>query len=69
MNKNTHYEVRTDGDGEFDFFTHHPVDQSFPENDSLYDETDLESAYDYAEEVGGYVIEISERLLPSRNAK
>lgn len=66
MKKQKHYQVRTSGDGDVDFFIHWPVDHAFPENDELYDETDLDSAYDYAEEIGGYVVEVSEKRLPPR---
>jgi hypothetical protein len=58
----TRYEVRTKGDGEFDFFIH-PSDPE-AENEANFDETNLAEARRYAHALDGWVIEISENKVP-----
>jgi hypothetical protein len=55
----TRYEVRTKGDGEFDYLVE-PYEDAF---EILYDPQSLASAELYAAECGGYVVKITEETL------
>ena len=58
----TRYEVRTKGDGEWDYFIH-PSDPE-ADNEANYDESNLAEARRYAHELNGWVVEISENKVP-----
>lgn len=58
----TRYEVRTKGDGEWDWFAH-PSDPE-ADNEANFDEGNLAEARRYAHELGGWVVEISEHKVP-----
>jgi hypothetical protein len=57
----TYYEVRTKGDGEFDWFSVPPQASEFGE--VRYDHNSLESATKYAAEINGFVVEVTEKTL------
>lgn len=57
----TYYEVRTKGDGEFDWFSCPPQASEFGE--IRYDSDNLESAQSYAKEIGGFVVEVTEKTI------
>jgi hypothetical protein len=56
---NTYYEVRTKGDGEFDYF----VQQPEWGGEFCYDQDDLESAKKYAEFCNGWVVKITAETI------
>lgn len=58
MNK-TRYEVRTKGDGEFNYF----VAPSEENGEAIYNPQDRNEAYNYAVSVNGWVVEITERII------
>jgi hypothetical protein len=55
----TYYEVRTKGDGEFDWFRMEPE----MDNEHFYDPQNRESAKAYAKVVGGFVVEVKETTI------
>lgn len=58
----TYYEVRTKGDGEFEWFSVPPQASEFGE--VHYYRNNLASAQLYAREIGGFVVEITEKTMP-----
>jgi hypothetical protein len=57
----TYYEVRTKGDGEFDWFSVPPQASEFGE--VRYDSDSLTSATRYADAIGGFVVEVTEKTI------
>lgn len=57
----TYYEVRTKGDGEFDWFNVPPQASEFGE--VRYDNQSPASAQGYAMTIGGFVVKVTETTL------
>ena len=53
------FEVRVKGDNEFDYF----IENSVENGEVNYDPKNYLSAMNYADEVGGWVVEILERVV------
>lgn len=62
MKKNqaiTYFEVRTKGDGDFEYF----VAPAVEDDEENYDPQNKESAKAHAKEVKGYVVEVTEKRV------
>lgn len=63
MKTQKHYEVRTQGDGEYDYFIEPPSDG---EREDSYDAYSKTSAVRWAKKVGGWVVEVTTKLVYGR---